>query len=301
MSDLQISLFGHFEARSDGQPLEHLNARRVQELLSYLVLNRSRPHSRETIADLLWEDYPTERAKKCLRQTLWQLKTALDPVVERGTLQIDGEWIGLHLNASVRVDVARFEQVFASVKYVDGQAMTADCAGTVRQVVDDYRGDLLEGWYHEWCLIERNRLHQMYFTLLDKLVDFCTARGDPVAGIVYGERLLLVDPAHERTHQRLMALHHAAGDRTAALRQYQRCEGALKQELGIRPAQFTSSLYEQIRADTLPSPAQQGARGTSSPPEMMANLQQLQQMVSSLQAQLQQWMHLNGSGSPPRP
>jgi DNA-binding SARP family transcriptional activator len=299
MSNLQISLFGHFEARCGDQPLESLNARRVQELLSYLILHRSRPHAREALADLLWEQYPTERAKKCLRQTLWQLKSALDPTVERGMIQIDGEWIGITLTADVWVDVAQFEQVFATVKYVDGQAMNADMVRRVRQVIDDYRGDLLEGWYHDWCLVERNRLHQIYFTLLDKLVEYCAAHGDPVAGIVYGERLLQVDPAHERTHQRLMGLLYADGDRTAALRQYQRCEEALKQELGIRPAQHTSALYEQIRADTLPVAAAAPRSRPEQPPEMIADLRQLQQMVSSLQAQLQQLIHHNTSGGPP--
>ena len=33
-----------------------------------------------------------------------------------------------------------------------------------------YRGDLLTGWYQDWCLIERERYQCMFVSLLDKLM-----------------------------------------------------------------------------------------------------------------------------------
>ncbi|MGH9768785.1 MAG: bacterial transcriptional activator domain-containing protein, partial [Blastocatellia bacterium] len=42
------------------------------------------------------------------------------------------------------------------------------------------------------------------------------------------------DPACERTHQQMMRLKHLAGDRTGAMRQYDRCVKALCQELGVQ-------------------------------------------------------------------
>jgi len=46
-----------------------------------------------------------------------------------------------------------------------------------------------------------------------------------------------------------MRLLYLAGDRTGALRQFERCRNALSDELGVAPGQRIRALYERIRAD----------------------------------------------------
>jgi DNA-binding SARP family transcriptional activator len=48
-----------------------------------------------------------------------------------------------------------------------------------------------------------------------------------------------------------MRLYYLAGDRTAALRHYERCVEVLANDLGVKPTKSTTVLYEQIRADHL--------------------------------------------------
>jgi DNA-binding SARP family transcriptional activator len=43
-----------------------------------------------------------------------------------------------------------------------------------------------------------------------------------------------------------MRLHQLAGNRTGALRQFERCRTALDEELGVGPGRLTRSLYEEI-------------------------------------------------------
>lgn len=295
MSALRISLFGRFEAYFGDTPIDTLNARRVQELLCYLLIHRMRTHPREAIADLLWPEYPAERAKKCLRQTLWQLKSTLDPFTR--ALLIDDEWIGINPDTGFDLDVARLEEAYQRVKYVDGDQISPECAHVLRSAADEYRGDLLEGWYQDWCLVERNRLQQMYFAMLDKLVDYCEARREFVSGIVYADRLLTIDPAHERTHQRLMNLHYQSGDRTAALRQFQRCEDALRVELAIQPGRHTIALRDLIKADALntanphEAPPREPRESKEAPREVTSNLRELQSILNRVQSQIQQMLH----------
>jgi DNA-binding SARP family transcriptional activator len=121
----------------------------------------------------------------------------------------------------------------------------------LQNAVDLYRGDLLEGWYQDWCLFERQRLLNMYLAMLDKLMGYCEAHQEYESGILYGMRILRYDQAQERTHRRLMRLHYLTGDRTAALRQYESCVAALKEDFGVGPARRTVALYEQIRSDQI--------------------------------------------------
>ena len=51
-----------------------------------------------------------------------------------------------------------------------------------------------------------------------------------------------------------MRMHAWAGDRTAALRQYQICKDTLRRELSATPAPETTALYEAISQNRLPPP-----------------------------------------------
>jgi DNA-binding SARP family transcriptional activator len=96
----------------------------------------------------------------------------------------------------------------------------------------------------------------MYMMMLDKLMDYCERNNQYEMGLSYGVRILQHDGARECTHRQMMRIYYLAGDRTAALRQYQRCVEALAEDLGVKPERRTVSLYEQICADQLEHSAQ---------------------------------------------
>jgi DNA-binding SARP family transcriptional activator len=54
MCDLSVRLFGKPQVQRDGQVLDGLNSRRVQEFFTYLLLHRPRSFARVALADLLW-------------------------------------------------------------------------------------------------------------------------------------------------------------------------------------------------------------------------------------------------------
>ena len=261
MSQLRISLFGRFCVLNDDQLAEGFETQKVQELFCYLLLHRDRPHPREKLADLLWSNSSSAQAKKYLRHTLWQLQSMLEKTSPGGktVLQVESDWLQINEAADFWVDAAEFERAFAQVKGRRGSEMDSAQARTIRRAVRTYHGDLLENWYQDWCIFERERFQNMYLSLLDKLMGYCEARADYDSGISYGFKILRSDPARERTHRRLMRLQYLSGDRTGALRQYQRCAVILVKELDIEPAARTKILYQQIQADDLlaPRPASQ--------------------------------------------
>ena len=54
MTLIKINLFGKFSARRAEHSLAGLEVFRTQELFTYLLVNRDRPHTREALATLLW-------------------------------------------------------------------------------------------------------------------------------------------------------------------------------------------------------------------------------------------------------
>jgi DNA-binding SARP family transcriptional activator len=250
MPGLAIRLFGEFGVERDGQELTCQAAAKAQQLLAFLLLNPNRSQHRESILGALWSETPAAQGRKALRQALWQLQTALraTPAEQEQTLvRAEADRIVLSLEPETRVDVAAFRQAYTRLRGLTGDQMTADLVVLVEEAVNTYHGDLLDGWYFDWLLYERESFQSMYLILLDKLMTYYEVHGNYELGLVHGQQILRHDRAHERAHRRLMRLYVLHGDRTSALRQFDRCVTALAEELDVKPASATLRLYNQIR------------------------------------------------------
>jgi DNA-binding SARP family transcriptional activator len=128
--------------------------------------------------------------------------------------------------------------------------------------------------------------------MLGKLVGYCESVQEYEAGIVYGQQILKHDGAHERTYCHLMRLYYLAGDRTRALRQFQRCARVLHEELGIEPSERTMTLYQQIQAGrpirTILEPRARASieRETVALPNTLDHLNQIKMVLLQAQHQL---------------
>jgi DNA-binding SARP family transcriptional activator len=138
----------------------------------------------------------------------------------------------------------------------------------------------------------------MYLIMLEKLMLYCESQGQYESGISYGVAALRRDRARERTHRRLIRLHYLSGNRSEALRQYQRCVQALREELGVGPARSTVRLYGQVLAeaglDAPGPPAAPPRPDTQGQDKAVRQLESLHQLLAQMQQRIQQ--ELDGVG-----
>ncbi len=73
---LQLELLGTPSIEVGGAPLEGWRYGKAEALLYYLAVT-GRPHSRESLAALLWSDVPEEVARTNLRTVLSTLRAGL--------------------------------------------------------------------------------------------------------------------------------------------------------------------------------------------------------------------------------
>lgn len=252
---LNVRLFGKLSLQRGDAELDSLRFGKLAELFCYLLVHRDRPHSREVLSTVLWGDSTTAQSRKYLRQALWQLQRILRDASEAPVLLADRSAVQMQLTGDVWVDVSAFEAVCVPLQQVAAGRLTAQQAASLTEALDLYRGDLLEGWYQDWCLFDRERLENLYLLSLEKLMSYSEEQKQYAAGLEMGERILRLDRAHERTYQTMIRMQAAAGDRAAAIRLYQRCEAALREELGVGPAGTTVELIDRIRGEhALPCP-----------------------------------------------
>lgn len=290
-SSLSVRFFGKFEIQSqEGLWCCRENCK-VHELLSYLLLHRNVPQTREQLASVFWGETATQQSKKYLRQTLWHLHSLCKSQLGLGAHELfltENETIVCNPDIDLWIDVEAFQSALNHFR--PNTVIEEPAAQQLRQAVDLYQGDLLEGWYSDWCLYEREHLQNLFLAVLDKLTTYCELQGDYESGVWYATRILKCDPARERAHQQLMRLMYLIGDRTAALRQYEHCREALQKELGVAPSRQTRMLYDRICQDQVEDALKlpESISFTQSLPltTILAHFRQLQSSLTHLQQEL---------------
>jgi DNA-binding SARP family transcriptional activator len=232
MARVVLKLLGGFEVQRDSGESVDVPGRKAQALLAFLALPPGVAHPRDKLAALLWPEIESAHARANLRLNLFTLRRALafaDP------LRLDGDTVALDPDA-VDVDAVALQR-----------AVTAENPDAIAAALADYRGDLLAGLrtqeasFEEWLLVERERLREHAMDGWTRLLAHQRAAGDASAAAQTALRLLAMDPLQEPVHRALMRLYAALGRRGDALRQYQSCVSALKDELGFRSGRSSST------------------------------------------------------------
>ena len=230
---IRITALGPLRVEKDGVVLDRLPARRLR-LALLLYLGVEREATREHLMGVFWGDRPPERARHLLSQTLYELRqdlgetwmtTAGEQVAATAELVVDAE----EFAAAVEAD--RFDE---ALELYDGAFLAGATLGVSRE---------FEGW------VDRQearigRLHRR-------------ARRGAIDGLVEARRLeealgrardwVELDPLDDEAQHRLIELMAATGDRSGALRQYDRYAALVASQLELEPLDETQALVARIR------------------------------------------------------
>ncbi len=267
MARLAISLFGCFRATQDGDPLTGIVSDKGRALLAYLVIESDRPHRRASLATLLWSERPEALARANLRQTLHRLREALNATArDPPYLLITPQDIQFNCQSDCWVDVSAFSQAVAVClnHHPQGSALCQECANRLQEAVDLYRGDLLAGFcipnsprYEWWLLSKQEEYHRQAIEILAHLAEHYEHIPDYTRVIQTAQRAIELEPWREFAHRQKMRALALAGQRRAALRQYELLQQILAVELGVAPALETIRLFEEISTGALQPAAEE--------------------------------------------
>jgi DNA-binding SARP family transcriptional activator len=285
---IRLYLFGPL-AISQGEaalPLPGSTAARA--LLAYLCLHRQRPQPRAVLAGLFWPDSPEDRARRSLTQALWQIRHNLPEII-----LTDAECVHVPGANQLWIDVEAFRSLLVAGSDITQPSNTQ--AETLHQAVQLYRGDLLEGFYDDWLLLERERLRETYLGALERLIGLQKAAGRYRLALDLALTLAGADPLREATHREIMRLHTALDRPQAALKQFEACCQILDDELGLGPEPQTVALARQIAAQApqealpylpLPSPSLGAEPGRPLQVPLIGREEERRQIVAHLEAAL---------------
>jgi DNA-binding SARP family transcriptional activator/TolB-like protein len=234
---IRLDTLGTLRTFRDGQELERLPAQPVRcAVLLYLAMEREAP--RETVLGMFWPDSSPEQARHTLNQTLYELRRILgdDWVEMRGER--------LHVSDRVEVDALEFTRAVER--------------GDAPFALGLYRGEFLggappattrgfEGWADRW----NARLGRLHRRASREAIDERVAAEDLAGAVQLARRWTDIDPLDDEAQHRLIELLALFGDRSEALRQYERYERLVREELDLEPLDETKELVAQIRSGGL--------------------------------------------------
>lgn len=116
----------------------------------------------------------------------------------------------------------------------------------LEEILALYQGDLMEGFYADWVIRERERLRLMYLKGLIFLLNYFEHSSQWEKGLTCGQKILDLDPLREDIHRKMMRFYLENGQRAQAIQQYRTCFLVLKTELGIQPMPETQMVYQQV-------------------------------------------------------
>jgi DNA-binding SARP family transcriptional activator len=191
---------------------------------------------REQLADLLWEVREKRDIRHNLRQSLVDLRRAMEPfpglvVVERDTVTLN--------SAFCRTDAVEFARMIDS--------------GDLKQAAMLYTGDFLKNlnvrteMFGDWLRGERSRLGGLAERLFELTAQSALQSGEGQRALIAAEKLVARDPLREDWQRLLMQVYARFSGRHRAIAHAREVFALLKRDLDVAPEPETVALLAQIR------------------------------------------------------
>lgn len=175
---LTCTLLGPPQVCLGTEPALALGTRKAQAIFYYLMVT-GQPHTRETVANLLWADMPEAQAKTNLRTLLSRLRKVVG-----GSLHITRDALSFNREQPYWLDVEQFRRLLE-------MPAKAWAPAAVQDAVALYQGAFLEGFsvrqapvFDDWLASQRQALHTLVVQGLEALIQHALEHGDNDAGLM---------------------------------------------------------------------------------------------------------------------
>jgi LuxR family transcriptional regulator, maltose regulon positive regulatory protein len=225
---------------------------KARQLFQLLVTERGRALSRDQVIDVLWPEMEPDPASNNLRVTINRLSKALEPDRPEGAppayLIQQSETYSLNTESDLEIDAVVFTSAVEEGRQAHQRGQRPAAVAALRRAVGLYGGPYLpDCLYEDWATVERERLALLFSEGAMLLATMLLDDGQIHEAIGLSWRVLDQDRAYEESYRLLMRAHAALGERTSALRLYERCVTVLHDDLGVEPLPETIALHQQIR------------------------------------------------------
>lgn len=237
---LYIRTLGRGEVTLDNQVIESSDwqTQAARELFLCFVAHPD-GLSKEEVGEIFWPGASPGQLKVRFKNAIYRLRSALFQEV----VVFEDNIYRFDRSIDYGYDVELFEDAIAAA---ESTAHPEEKLAALQKVTELYQGDYLPEMDAMWVQLERERLWRMYTKAMLDLAQLYLDKGELSATLTCCQKLLAIDPCLESAHRMAMRVHAARGNRADVARQYEQCQAALLNELGVPPSPETETLYDQL-------------------------------------------------------
>ncbi|MDA8100310.1 MAG: BTAD domain-containing putative transcriptional regulator [Nitrospiraceae bacterium] len=248
---VSINCLGGFSVDRDGLTIAEAKwkGKQTRTLIKLLAAQHGGALSRETAADVLWPDAEPAKQAALITSLLHRTRQILDGETKGNlgsAITADGSLLSLDA-ALVRTDVAEFQGLLKEAQECRSRNEPRKTLQCYDRALSLYKGEFLPSdRYDDWTISLRERFRRLHSNALAEAAAVAESLGDRMRTASLYERMFSHDPGNEQACRWLMALHAGEGRRSEAVRLYERCELALRNDLDTEPEEKTKKLYRSI-------------------------------------------------------
>lgn len=242
---LKIFTLGRFSVVKDGTPVHFSTKAQHQPLalLKALIALGGREVPEEHLTEILWPDAEGDAAHSSFTTTLSRLRKLVGEATlcfRDGRLTLDAHYGW--------VDAWAFDTLLAWLN--DNGPDNSKADHTLHKALHLYQGPFLasEGDI-VWLLPLRERLRSRFLRAIDECARWQSEQDQWESVAALYQKGIEVEPLAESLYQGLIRTHLHLGQRTEALRAYERCHANLHVSLDISPSPATEALLKELRRE----------------------------------------------------
>jgi DNA-binding SARP family transcriptional activator len=234
---LELDAFGPGQVAIGGRtvPDSAWQSRKALPLLACLADHAPRPVPPDRLEAWLWPD-AAEGARQALQTVVSRIRRATRAIDAAPDLvRLERAGYAIAPEYALVYDVRRFESALA---LADMRAL--------REALDLYHGDFLEGLVEDWVEARRRALLTRACEAHELLAAHHLGEGRPTEAFEHYARVLEREPCRETSLAGRVHALHAAGRRDEAVQAYHEAVRVLKKTLGLPPSAELVEAYEQF-------------------------------------------------------
>lgn len=249
--DLTIDLLGSIRVRRGAEEAPSPEAwplAKSLHIFCYLASRRSHRATKDMLVELFWPDADSENVARNFHPTISHLRKALNygQVVRKDFLVYREGAYFLNPQYRYRIDAEEFETLVVSSREARSAGQLKQAAEMAAQAIHLYRGDFLEELYYDWIGKLQSYYRDLSLEALNELAAHHLRSGEHEAAISYAQMILQRDAYREDVHCLVMEANVRAGNRAAAIEQFDRLHKLLRDELGVDPLPATVARYKEL-------------------------------------------------------
>jgi len=246
LSNIKIYLLGDINIIVEDEVVTEKLSSKAIALLCFLSVNKGKKFTRDKLASFFWNDVTIENARYNLRYSLWNIRK----VINRGSQDI---FLSTKDNCMINPDLDYYLDIHHYRDILNKYKFNDEAIESLEKAKELYRGEFLQEFYlkncqdfNDWIFYERERCQKNHSELSYRLVALYLEKKQYEKAILILEEMLYINPFKEDVYLKLMEIYIKTNDRQAAIKQYERCEYVLRQELNIPPGEDLKNLHKRL-------------------------------------------------------